>query len=83
LTAASAQTTKSIAVIASEAVITLDGRLDEPVWRDAAAVLLVQQSPKPGEPTPYITEVSRLDRGRPALFRISVPRKQLKRNERA
>ena len=57
LTAASAQTTKSVAVIPSEAVMTLDGRLDEPVWRDAATVLLVQQSPSPGEPTPYTTEV--------------------------
>jgi hypothetical protein len=57
LTPASAQTTKSIAVIPSEAVMTLDVRLDEPVWRDAATVLLVQQSPRPGEPTPYITEV--------------------------
>ena len=37
--------------------MTLDGRLDEPVWRDAATVLLVQQSPSPGEPTPYTTEV--------------------------
>ena len=37
--------------------MTLDGRLDEPVWRDAPVLKLVQQSPKPGEPTRYETEV--------------------------
>ena len=37
--------------------IVLDGRLDEPEWRDAAALRLVQQSPKPGVATPYETEV--------------------------
>jgi len=37
--------------------ITLDGHLDEPVWRDAPVIKLVQQSPKSGEPTPYETEV--------------------------
>jgi hypothetical protein len=35
----------------------LDGRLDEPVWRDAVTIVLVQQSPNPGEPTPCTTEV--------------------------
>jgi len=39
------------------ASITLDGHLDEPVWRDAPVLRLVQQSPKPGDPTPYETEV--------------------------
>src|SRR5207253_9518830 len=37
--------------------ITLDGRLNEPAWRDAAVMKLVQQAPKPGQPTPYETEV--------------------------
>lgn len=37
--------------------IRLDGRLDEPAWQQAQAVELVQQSPRPGEPTPYKTEV--------------------------
>src|SRR5262245_54029499 len=41
----------------SSASITLDGRLDEPAWQDAPALRLVQQSPKPGVPTPYETEV--------------------------
>ena len=38
--------------------IRLDGRLDEPAWRDASmAVELVQQSPHPGAPTPFKTFV--------------------------
>jgi hypothetical protein len=45
------------AVVRPAASISLDGKLDEPLWRDAPAVNLVQQSPKPGEPTPYETEV--------------------------
>jgi hypothetical protein len=54
---AAAQNTPPIAVTRSTAAIVLDGRLDEPVWRAAAAVKLIQQSPRPGEPTPYTTEV--------------------------
>jgi len=45
------------AVLRASASITLDGRLDEPVWREAPAMKLVQQSPKPGEPSRYETEV--------------------------
>src|SRR5580765_5671645 len=37
--------------------ITLDGLLNEPVWRDAPTMTLVQQAPKPGQPTPYETQV--------------------------
>jgi hypothetical protein len=37
--------------------ITLDGHLDEPAWQDAPVLKLVQQSPRPGLPTPYETEV--------------------------
>lgn len=37
--------------------MTLDGRLDEPEWKDASSLKLTQQSPKPGEPAPYETEV--------------------------
>ena len=37
--------------------ITLDGHLDEPMWHDAPVLKLVQQSPTPGAPTPYETEV--------------------------
>src|SRR5438132_5627949 len=36
--------------------ITLDGRLNEPAWRDAPVMKLVQQAPKPGQPTPYRPE---------------------------
>src|ERR1700733_37431 len=45
------------AVVRSAASISLDGKLDEPLWSDAPVVNLVQQSPKPGDPTPYETEV--------------------------
>jgi len=48
---------KESAVVDSSASITLDGRLNEPVWRNAPVLKLVQQSPKPGEPTPLETEV--------------------------
>jgi hypothetical protein len=37
--------------------ITLDGKLDEPEWREARSFTLTQQSPRPGRPTPYKTEV--------------------------
>ena len=38
--------------------ITVDGRLDEPAWQQAGVIQdLTQQSPKPGEPTPYHTKV--------------------------
>jgi hypothetical protein len=48
----------SVQVVAKSSLsITLDGRLDEPVWLDAVALKLIQQSPKPGQPTPYKTEV--------------------------
>jgi len=45
------------AIVRASASITLDGRLDEPVWREAPVLKLTQQSPKPGAPTPYETEV--------------------------
>jgi hypothetical protein len=37
--------------------ITIDGRLNEPAWQRAEPVVLTQQSPRPGEPTAYRTEV--------------------------
>src|SRR5947209_10727956 len=37
--------------------ITLDGKLDEPAWRNAQSFTLTQQAPNPGQPTPYRTEV--------------------------
>lgn len=37
--------------------INLDGKLDEPAWQDASILTLAQQSPRPGESTPYATEI--------------------------
>jgi len=37
--------------------ITLDGRLTEAAWRGAPVLKLTQQSPRPGAPTPFDTEV--------------------------
>ena len=37
--------------------ITLDGRLDETAWHGAQAFTLTQQSPRPGKPSAYTTEV--------------------------
>jgi hypothetical protein len=47
----------SLGVKRSPAPIVLDGKLNEAAWREASFVKLVQQSPKPGEKTPYETEV--------------------------
>ncbi|MGD2128227.1 MAG: DUF5916 domain-containing protein [Lysobacterales bacterium] len=42
----------------TNAPLSIDGMLDEPAWRDAGVITnLTQQSPKPGAPTPYTTEV--------------------------
>jgi hypothetical protein len=48
---------KAEALVRSDASIVLDGRLNEPAWREATVLKLIQQSPKPGQPTPYETEV--------------------------
>ena len=37
--------------------IRLDGRLDEPAWKSAQSFTLTQQSPLPGQSTPYSTVV--------------------------
>jgi len=37
--------------------IEIDGKLNEPDWQKAEPMLLTQQSPHPGQPTPYTTEV--------------------------
>jgi hypothetical protein len=49
--------TPSMAAKPISGSITLDGKLDEPEWRDAPAITLVQQAPHPGQATPYQTEV--------------------------
>jgi len=50
-------TPHATALVRPSASIALDGRLDEPIWREAQPVTLTQQSPKPGAPTPYETSV--------------------------
>jgi hypothetical protein len=47
----------SLPASAADAPITVDGRLDEPAWANAARAELVQASPHPGEPTPYATSI--------------------------
>src|SRR5712691_13081149 len=48
----------SISVAVPTAPIKLDGLLDEPAWLEATTIAeLVQQSPRPGASTPYITQV--------------------------
>jgi hypothetical protein len=55
---APADTGTTVVAAHSERPIQLDGRLEEPAWQDAGiAIELVQQSPKPGEPTPFKTTV--------------------------
>jgi hypothetical protein len=45
------------ALVRASSSIVVDGRLDEPEWREAPVIRLVQQSPRPGAPTAYETEV--------------------------
>jgi hypothetical protein len=47
----------TVSAVQLSAPIALDGRLDDPAWRTAPILKLTQQSPRPGEPTPYPTEV--------------------------
>src|ERR1051326_4538714 len=44
------------AVTRSDESIQLDGKLDEPAWRNAKVLTLTQQSPHPREATAYKTE---------------------------
>jgi hypothetical protein len=37
--------------------IQLDGRLNDPLWATASVLNLMQQAPKPGQPTPFATTV--------------------------
>lgn len=49
--------------------IQLDGKLDEPAWQEAKIIVdLVQQSPKPGAPSPYRTRVRALVAGNKLYF---------------
>jgi hypothetical protein len=51
--------------------ISLDGHLDEPAWKDAPVLRLSQQSPRPGVPTAYVTEVRVLISGDALYFGFS------------
>ncbi|HWM28223.1 MAG TPA: DUF5916 domain-containing protein [Woeseiaceae bacterium] len=48
--------------------VTLDGRLDEAAWREAEVIVLTQQEPRPGAPTPFVTEVRVLADGQHLYF---------------
>ncbi|MEX2125084.1 MAG: DUF5916 domain-containing protein [Woeseia sp.] len=48
--------------------VALDGRLDEAAWREAEVIVLTQQDPQPGAPTPYVTEVRVLTDGQHLYF---------------
>jgi hypothetical protein len=50
----------SVAALQSPASVDLDGRLDEPAWREAVQVPLTQQAPTPGGVTPFTTTVKAL-----------------------
>lgn len=39
------------------APLVLDGKLDNPAWQKAGIIKLAQQSPDPGQPTPFHTKV--------------------------
>src|SRR5579859_505751 len=49
--------TPSVAALKIPGSIILDGKLDEPEWRGAPVITLIQQAPHPGAPTLYKTEV--------------------------
>src|SRR3954466_7662896 len=47
----------SIAAKRISSSITLDGKLEEPEWQQAQTIELIQQAPRPGQPSPYKTEI--------------------------
>src|SRR4051812_8953985 len=61
-------TPPSIAAKHISSPINLDGKLDEPEWQQAQTIELVQQAPRPGQPTPYRTEVKILTSGDAVYF---------------
>src|SRR4051794_36136590 len=48
---------KAVSLVQATEPIKIDGLMTEAAWANAAAVELVQQSPRPGESTPYRTVV--------------------------
>ena len=68
-TLAMASSFPNVAAGRSDSPIRLDGRLDELAWRQAGVIAdLPQQSPHPGEPTPFKTEVRVLIVGNTLYF---------------
>jgi hypothetical protein len=59
---------KTIQAIPMTEAISLDGRLEEADWQSAQVRTLVQQSPHPGESTPFITEVRVLKNSKAFYF---------------
>ncbi|NOZ12197.1 MAG: carbohydrate binding family 9 domain-containing protein [Acidobacteria bacterium] len=58
LTAVPASAINKVVASYTNLPIRLDGKLDEPAWKHAGIIAdLVQQSPHPGEPTPFHTKV--------------------------
>ncbi|MGA9851346.1 MAG: DUF5916 domain-containing protein [Gammaproteobacteria bacterium] len=56
-------TTPTVAALPAAGAITIDGKLDEPAWRHAGMIELTQQSPHPGQPTPFHTQILLLHDG--------------------
>jgi hypothetical protein len=66
-----AQQNESVTVAQSPDPIQLDGRLDEAVWRSAPVLRLAQQSPHPGETTPFTAAVRIIIAGDKLYFGIT------------
>lgn len=61
-----------VTAAAATSPIRIDGVLDEPAWQRAAVIPdLTQQAPKPGDRTPYRTEVRILADSRNLYFGIT------------
>jgi hypothetical protein len=56
------------ALTPAQGAMRLDGRLEEAAWGRAPALTLTQQSPQPGAPTPFHTEVRVLRAGEDLWF---------------
>ena len=51
-------TPPTVMALPADGPVTIDGKLDEPAWRHAGVIAdLTQQSPHPGQPTPYHTKI--------------------------
>ncbi|HEV2441712.1 MAG TPA: DUF5916 domain-containing protein [Steroidobacteraceae bacterium] len=62
-TRAAPEKVPSAAIGQASGPVALDGELSAPVWRGAPSIVLVQQNPFPGKPTPFATRVRLLRDG--------------------